>query len=197
MTRCFVGVAAALIGLGLAIPAIVAWREQGAMPLLGYLVLVPGCLLAACGIAAAILALLRHHSATLPTSVVGAVTINALFLGLLALEISHGLSRQGGVIARSAFVFPLALALFWGLVCGQQWTWHLARWGSLLFALFYFSVSATVCVLRPTDHHGPVWMWIAAVGVVLGSLLLFGGFFALGRPSARNHFGLLPQRVGS
>jgi hypothetical protein len=151
VTRCLAGVAAALIGLGLIIPAIVAWREQGAMPFLGYTVLVSGGLLVACGIAAAMLALLSQHSAPLPPSVLGAVTINALFLGLLALEISHGLSRQGGVIAKSAYVFPPALAVFWGLVSGHRWTWHLARWGSLLFALVYFSTSAAVCIFRPTD----------------------------------------------
>jgi hypothetical protein len=61
---------------------------------------------------------------------------------------------------------------------------------SVLFALWFFSVSVVVCVIRPTDDHGPVWIWIASVGVVLGTLLLAGGFYALGRPSARAYFQL-------
>jgi len=58
----------------------------------------------------------------------------------------------------------------------------------LLFATLYFSISAVACVLRPMDAHGPVWMWIASMGVALGSLLLVGGFYALGRPGARIYF---------
>jgi hypothetical protein len=58
--------------------------------------------------------------------------------------------------------------------------------------MLYFSISAVVCVLRAMDAHGPVWMWIASVGVALGSLLLIGGFYALGRPGARIYFGAVP-----
>jgi hypothetical protein len=187
LTR-LIGGASVLIGSGLILPAVVAWREQGAMPLLAYTPLLIGLLFVVCG-SGAVIASFYHRSAVVPASVLGAVAVNALFLGLLSLEISHGISRQGGVVAKSAYVFPFALALFVGLVCGQRWTWHLARWGSLGFALFYFGVSVAVCILRPTDRHGPVWIWIALVGLALGSILLLGGFYALSRPSARLHFG--------
>jgi hypothetical protein len=126
--------------------------------------------------------------------VLGAALVNALFLGLLALEVSDGVSRRGA-IALSLFFFPPALVLFWGLVAGRRWAWRVVRWGSLLFALLYLGVSAVVCVTRPTDPHGPLWVWIAAVGVALGGLLLVGGFYALGRPTARRHFGMAPAEL--
>lgn len=192
MTQCLAGGAAALIGLGLVMPPIVGWREQGTISLWGYVVVVAGASLIAAGTGAAILGFFRPRGRSVPRSVLGAVIVNALFLGLLALEISHGLSRNDGAIAKSVFFFPPALALLVGLLSGHCWAWCLARWGSLLFALLYFAVSIAVCILRPTDQHGPVWIWIAAVSVVLGTLLLAGGFYALGRPSARRHFGSLP-----
>lgn len=187
------GAASALTGLGLCVPAITGWYEQGTLSVTGGAVLLCGVLLFASGSAAFVLGLARGRSSTVPASVRGAVLINALFLGLLALEISGGIAREAGVIALSLFFYPPALALFWGLLAGRRWAWHIARWGSLLCALFYLGLSGVACVLRPTDAHGRVWIWIASVGIVLGSLLLLGGFYALGRHSARLHFGAAPR----
>jgi hypothetical protein len=184
-----VGAAIALVGLGLALPAVTSWQEQGAMSSLAYAMLVPVGILLACGIAGVALGLGRSRRMPLPASVLGAVLINALFLGFFALETSSGLAREGGTIARSLFFFPPALLLFWGLVAGRRWAWHAARWSGLLFALAYLGISAVVCLLQPADQDGPVWIWIAAVGVVLGS---FGGFHALARPSARRYFSAMP-----
>jgi hypothetical protein len=197
LTHWLTGGATALIGLGLVIPALTGWQEQGAMSWLGWTMLVPGGLLLAWGCGAVVRGVRRPPARSIPASVLGAIVVNALFLGLFALEISTGVAREGGVVARSLFLFPPALVLFWGLLTGRRWAWRVARWGSLGFALLYFGVSILVCVLRPSDQHGPVWVWIASVGVVLGMLLLVGGFHALGRPSARRHFGVMPAATES
>ena len=117
----------------------------------------------------------------------GALVVNALFLGLFALEISTGLARQGGVVAKSLFFFPPGLLLFWGLLTRRRLAWRLARWGSLVFALLFFGVAGAVCVYRPTDPRGPVWIWIACVSVVLGSIVFAGGF---GRSGGRRRDGI-------
>jgi hypothetical protein len=188
LAQRLVGGATALIGLGLLVPAIVAWREQGDMPLLGVAVLVPGALLMACGAGAAALGGLRTRGRPIPASVLAALIVNAVFLALFALEISTGLARQGGVVAKSLFFFPPGVLLFWGLLGGRRWAWHLGRWSSLAFALLFLGVACAVCAFRPTDAHGPVWVWIACVSAVLGSVLFVGGFCALGRSSARRYF---------
>lgn len=186
MVARFVGVASILVGLGLAVPAIVGWQEQGAMSAARGAVLVAGGLLIAGGGG---LFFVRGRPRSLPASVRGAVLLNSLFLALLALEASDSICRRGGGVALSLFVFPLALLLFWGMLAGHRWAWRGVRWGSLVFALLYFGVSVFACVLQPADQRGPKWIWIASVGIILGSLLLVGGFYALGRPSARRYFG--------
>ncbi len=191
MVPQLVGLASVLVGLGLALPAIVGWQEQGAMSPPSYAMLVPAVFLLACGSGITFLGLRRPRRCSVPASVLGAVLVNALFLALFALEISDTVARRGGIVAKSWFFFPPALILFWGLVAGRRWAWHLVRWGSLGFALLYFGVSIVACVLQPMDQQGPLWIWIASVGVVLGSLLLIGGFYALGLPSARRHFGVV------
>lgn len=190
MVQWLVGLASVLVGLGLALPAIAGWQKQGMMSSPGYALLVPAGLLLACGSGAIILGLRRPRRRSVPASVLGAALVNALFLALFALEISDTVVRRDGGVAKSLFFFPPALVLFWGLVTGRRWAWHGVRWGSLGFALLYFGVSAVACVLQPADRQGPVWVWIASVGVVLGSLLFVGGFYALGRPSARQYFGI-------
>ncbi len=188
MAHWLVGLAGAMLGLGMATPAIVAWREQGEMPSSGVVMLAAAALLAASGAAAAWQGRRRLRDRGIPASVAAPLVVNALFLGLLGLEVCHGFAREGDVVARSLFFLPPALLLFWGMLTGRAWARHLARWGSFALALLFLGVGCVACVLRPSDQHGPVWVWIACVSVVLGSLLLVGGFHALGRASAKRYF---------
>lgn len=123
----------------------------------------------------------------MPKSVLVAASIVILFLGLLALEISDGLVRHGGRVARSLYVFPPVVALLWGILTHRRWAWLACRVAALLFGLVFTGVGVAACVVRPTDQYGAVWIWIATVSFVLGSCL-FAGFFALGRPSAKAHY---------
>lgn len=125
----------------------------------------------------------------LPKSVLVVASIAILFLALLALEISDGLARHGGRIARSLYVFPPVAALLWGILTHRRWAWLACRGAAALCGLLFASVGVFACVARPTDQYGAVWVWIACVSFVLGSILV-AGFVALGRPSSRAHYRL-------
>jgi len=125
----------------------------------------------------------------MPASVIAAVSVNILFLGLLALEVSDSFVLRGGAVARSAYFLPPAALLCWGLLTRRRWAWRAARGAALAFALVNGGVAAFAGVARPHDAHGPVWVWLAAVGVVLAGLLV-AGFLALGQTPARRFYGL-------
>lgn len=124
-----------------------------------------------------------------PKSVLVAALIVILFLALLALEVSDGLNRHGGRIARSLYAFPPVLALLWGILTHRRWAWLGCRAAATLCGLLFAGVGVAACVARPRDQYGAVWIWIACVSFALASLL-FAGFVALGRPSARGHYRL-------
>ena len=188
MSPRLIGSATALIGIALAVPAVVAWREQGMWSAWSAAMLALGALLMVGGLIAVARGQQNADGRAMPASVTGALVLNAVFLALFALEISTGLTRERGVLAKSLFFFPPALAIFLGLCAARRWAWQLARALSLLGSMFFFAVAVMVCIYQPIDDRGPVWIWIALVSVSLGSLLFAGGFHALGRPSAARYF---------
>ena len=92
----------------------------------------------------------------MPKSVLVAAAIAILFLALLALEISDGLTRHGGRIARSVYVFPPVVALLWGILTHRRWAWLACRGTAFLFGLVFTGVGVVACVARPTDQYGAV-----------------------------------------
>jgi hypothetical protein len=169
----------------LLVPASVGWWEAGEVPILGAAILV---LLMGSGIGAVALRVRHARGWPVPASVLGALVVSALFLAVFAVEISAGLAGEVGLVARSLFYFFPGLLLFGGLLTGRQWACHVARWGSVVCALFFAGVATLASVQQPMDPAGPIWIWVACGSYALGSLLVVGGFYALGRPSARHYF---------
>jgi hypothetical protein len=132
-------------------------------------------------------------SASLPAAAVAGIAVAILFLGLFALEISHGLFRQDGKLAKSLLAFPPVLLLLCGLLARRRWALFGARALALLGAGWFVFIAGYAAILRPHDRHGAVWIWILCVSLVLGAVLLTG-FVGLGRPSTRRHYGLICPR---
>lgn len=130
---------------------------------------------------------------TLPTSLLIGLGATIIFLALFALEISHGMIRENGTLAKSLFAFPPTLLLFWGMLTRQRWALLGARVAAFLGALWFFGWALAAAILRPVDQYGPVWVWIMGVSLVLGSILV-AGFLGLGRASTRQHYGLTCPR---
>jgi hypothetical protein len=129
----------------------------------------------------------------LPASTLIGVSVAILFLALFALEISHGLFRENGKIARSLFAFPPLLAVFWGMLARRRWALLVARILAFLGALWFFMWTAIAIVVQYHDQYGPVWIWLTCVSLGLGGVLT-AGFLGLGRSSTRRHYGLVcPQ----
>jgi hypothetical protein len=126
-------------------------------------------------------------------SVLAAVGVAILFLALFALEISDGIMLHDGELAKSMWFFPPVLALFWGMLTRRRWALFAAWWLAFLATLWFAFIGVFACVAQPVDAQGRVWIWIACVSAVLGTLVGIG-FVGLGRPSARRHYGLTCPR---
>ncbi len=125
-----------------------------------------------------------RRSSQLPGPLIVAILVGILFLALFALEISHGLIREHGKLAKSLFAFPPVLALVWGLMTGKRWARVAARWAAGLGAAWFYFIAGLALVERPRDQFGPVWIWLLCVSLLLGSLLVLA-CWALGTASAR------------
>jgi hypothetical protein len=190
MTHRLVAATLTLLGFGFGLPAVAGWIESAEPSPAGIAMLVLGASLLAIGLTTFPLGS-RLPTRRIPGSLALALMTNALFLALFALEISHGLVREDGVIAKSLAFFPPALLIYAGMLKGRRWSWHAGRWSSLLFAILYLGVAATAAIVQPVDAEGgPIWLFLVLVSATLGGALWYGGFHALGRPSARLYFNI-------
>ncbi|MBX7246008.1 MAG: hypothetical protein K1X53_10955 [Candidatus Sumerlaeaceae bacterium] len=129
---------------------------------------------------------------SLPASTVLGVLIAILFLSLFALEISHGIFREGGKWAKSLVAFPITVVLLYGMLSRKPWAWWAFRALSLAGAGWFLFIASLAAVSRPHDKHGAVWIWLLCVSLTLAALLLTA-FIGLGRDSSRRHYGIAPR----
>lgn len=121
-----------------------------------------------------------------PRSVTAAAIIVVLFMCFFVLEITDSIVNHRAV-ARSVFFFPPTAVLLWGVLTRRRWAWHVARGATFAGVLVYGSVALFACFaanLDPANRRG-----IFLVSCFL-ALLVALAFTALGRPSARRHFGI-------
>lgn len=105
-----------------------------------------------------------------------------LFLSLFVLEMTDSIVFHHE-LARSAFFFPPAALLLWGVLTRRRWAWFATRAVTFVGALIFtatggFAVLSTH--IKPRDQHG-----IVTISLLLGAILA-ATFIALGRPAARN-----------
>jgi hypothetical protein len=169
---------------GLLVPAMLGWWEADEVPIAGVALF---ALLMACGTALAALRLRHDRSHRIPSTVLGALAINALYLLVFAAEISAGVAGESRLALRGLVYFLTGLLLFWGLVTGRGWARHIMRWGSLLFALLFIGAAALLCLFQPLDPYGPHWSWLACGSYTLATLFILHSH-VLARPSAKCFF---------
>jgi hypothetical protein len=116
-----------------------------------------------------------------PFSLALVALVMVLFLALFVLEITDSIVFHGQV-ARSAFCFPPAAVLLWGVLARRRWAWVVARVATGLGALVFAATGVLVFFnshVTPRDLHG-----IATISFVLCAILVTA-FLALGRPATR------------
>jgi hypothetical protein len=117
-----------------------------------------------------------------PFSIALAAFVIVLFLSLFVLEITDSIVFHHR-LARSAFFFPPAAVLLWGVLARRRWAWFAARAVTFVGALI-FTATGVVAILnthmKPRDQHG-----ILTISFLLGAILA-ATFTVLGRPAARN-----------
>lgn len=190
------GLSAALVGVALIAPALVARFETGSSNQLSIAVVAVASVLLAGGLAAVVAGALRWRGLTMPTGVRIAIMANIIFLACFALEISDGLTRRGGVIHPIAWsLFGPTLLMLCGLLSGRRWAWWIGRGVAAIAIVWFLGFAALIPVLDLRSDQGPVPWWgrIYMIVVSLGlASILTGGFLSLGQPSARGYFRLLP-----
>lgn len=126
-------------------------------------------------------------SSRTPRSVIATSLVVILFLSLFMLEITDSIVFHRK-IARSAFFFPLAGVLLWGVLTRRRWAWFAAR-GAMVLGILVFGATGIAAAwffpqINPRDQRG-----IIIISFILCTLLVTA-FKVLGRPSARRHFGI-------
>ena len=117
-----------------------------------------------------------------PFSIALAALVIVLFLSLFVLEITDSIVFHHK-LARSAFFFPPAAVLLWGVLARRRWAWFAARVMTFLGALVFAATGILVIFnthVKPRDQHG-----IFTISFLL-CVILAATFIALGRPAARN-----------
>ena len=188
------GSSAALVGVALVVPVVVAQMETGRLAGLGIGFVAAGCVLVACG-SAAVAAGFRRRPAGMPSGVRAAVAANALFLAFLALELSDRSVRQEGrLFYWTTFLLPPALLLFAGLVAARAWSWWVARAAAALGVLWFLGFLAAV-PFAPLQADGVPAPWYGRVyvaGVTAAfAAVLAAAFRSLGTPEVRRYFGVM------
>lgn len=196
MVRWLVCGATVLVGIALALPAVVASQEHSEWSTASQGMLALGVAMVILGAPLAMRMSRRLSRQNVPVSVLLPTAISAVWIALLVLEISSGLTRERDVMARSWYFLPLAIVLFWGLLSGRWWAWHAARWVSAFFGLLFVGAGAATLVWRfqPTVDSQDASQ-ILLNSFILSTLLLAGGFFPLGRSAARAHFGIAAKPI--
>jgi hypothetical protein len=187
------GIAAALVGIALIVPAAVARLEHGSSGRSGIGVAALGGILIVGGVAAVVFGIRRWRGLSMPSAVRMAVTVDVVFLALFALEVSDGLVRRGGAIhSLSAALFARTLLLLGGLLSARRWAWWIARGVAAVAALWFLAFMALIPFAELRAEHGPVpWygrVWMIGVSLVLAGILT-GGYRSLGSRTARDYFG--------
>jgi hypothetical protein len=185
---------AALMGITLILPVVVARIERGMLSRIGIAVLSVGFSLVACGMTAVLAGVRQRQGSGTPTGVRAAVAANILFLAFFALEFSDGLVRQDGRIAYwSTFLFLPALVLFCGLLTARRWAWWTFRGASALGTIWFLGFMVVIPFAN-LQGGGVSVPWQGRVYMVCVSLMfagiLAGAFWSLGRPETRNYFRL-------
>lgn len=125
------GILVAALGVGGTFPAIVGWLARGGMERQVFAVLAIGLALIVCGAGILWSAMGRRHGVTvsIPAPVRAVIAANVGFLAFCALEASDGLLFRGGrILYWTSVLFLPALAVLYGQVMGQSWSW----WASFL-----------------------------------------------------------------
>jgi hypothetical protein len=189
------GTLAALAGVALVVPVLVAQLETDRLTGLGIGFVVAGCVLAGCGVVA-VVAGARRGPTGMPSGVRAAVAANVLFLAFLALELSDRSVRQDGKLFYwTTFVLPPALLLFGGLLAARRWSWWAAR-AVAGFGVFWFLGFLVIVPFVPLQGDGGPAPWYGRVYVASVTLAFAGvcaaAFRALGQPEARSYFREVP-----
>jgi hypothetical protein len=116
------GSSAVFMGVGLAIPVNVAHAEMRSPTEFALALFLAAGMLGAAGITAVVAGLWQGGGPSMPSGVRAAVLANLVLLAFCALELSDRLVRQEGrVLYWTTFLFPPALATFYGLVSARGW----------------------------------------------------------------------------
>jgi hypothetical protein len=195
------GFSAALMGVGLAVPPMVADAEMRPPTGLALGLLLAAGVLAAGGVAGIIAGLWRRGGLSMPSAVRVAVLANVFLLGFCALELSDRLVRQEGrVLYWTTFLFPLALVTFYGLLSARRWAWWVCRILTAVATLWFVAWVPLIPFADVRGEDGPV-PWYGRL-FMIGMCLAFAGvsagaFWSLGRPEARTYFGFGERHQGA
>lgn len=189
------GLSAALMGVGLAIPVIVAHAEMRSPTEFALALLLAAGMLGAAGITAVVAGLWQGSGPSMPSGVRAAVLANLVLLAFCALELSDRLVRQEGrVFYWTTFLFPPALATFYGLVSARWWAWWVCRVVTGVATLWFLAWVLLIPFADVRGEDGPVpWygrVFMVSVCVAFAGVST-GAFWSLGHPTARSYFGFL------
>jgi len=190
------GILVAALGVGGTFPAIVGWLGRGGMERQGYAVLATGLALIVCGAGMIWSAIRRLRGATvsIPAPVRAVIAANVCFLAFCALETSDGLLFRGGrILYWTSVLFLPALAVLYGQVLGQPWSWWVARVLAALATLWFVGFIAVIpfADLR-SDGAAVPWygrLYMAGISLAFASISAYA-FHSLGRTVSRSYFGL-------
>jgi len=191
------GAALVLMSAASFIPIITDRVERGAFSRAGLTVAVVSLLLMAVGATSVIRGRRRATSAT-PRPVRVAITVTALVLAFLTLELSDRLVRQEGNLRYwTTWLLVPAILLLGGLIAARPWSWWIAR-GATAIGVIWFAGFLVLIPFAPITNdgvpaplHGRVYM--ATVTLAFAAILT-AGFRALGRVEARSYFGVSAGR---
>ena len=122
------------------------------------------------------------------------MTANLLSLAFCSLELTDGLLYHGGrIFYWTAVLFLPALAVLYGQVLAQPWSWWAARILAALAALWFVAFIAIIPFAHLRGPTGPTpWygrLYMIGVTLVFASIAAYV-FHSLGRSEARRYFGL-------
>jgi hypothetical protein len=189
------GSSAVFMGVGLAIPVIVAYAEMRSPTGFVPAILLTAGMLGAGGIAAVVAGLWQGGGPSMPSAVQAAVLANLVLLAFCALELSDRLVRQEGrILYWTTFLFPPALATFYGLVSARRWAWWVCRGVTGLATLWFLAWVPLIPFADVRSEDGPVpWhgrVFMVSVCVAFAGVST-GAFWSLGYPAARSYFGFV------
>jgi hypothetical protein len=187
--------AAILMGGGLTVPLAAAGAESRPATGAGFILLLAGALLTACGVAALLVGLCRRRGPAMPGGVRAAVAADILFLAFCALELSDRLVRQEGrVFYWTTLLFLPALLLFYGLLSARGWAWWTTRGLAAASCLWFLAFVAVIPFAELRGEEGPVpWygrVYMACVSLAFAGVVA-GAYRSLGGPEARRYFGVV------